>query len=326
MTEQSIRIVYMGTPGFAVGPLKHLLDSGCQVVGVIKAPDRPAGRGKQVRHSEVKEFLLKQRLSIPLLQPVNLKDPAFLEELRGLEPDLQVVVAFRMLPEAVWRIPTLGTFNLHASLLPQYRGAAPINHVLINGEKETGVSTFFIDDQIDTGKILLQERTGIGPEECAGELHDRLKDMGAKLVLETVRRLAGGNLEARSQEQFMDPGMVLKKAPKIFKEDCRIDWKLPGERLFNLIRGLSPYPGAYTVLEGEAGKSQQCKIFRATFEAGSPAAKPGTINSDGKRVFRVACPDGHIYIHSIQLEGKRRMDIKDFLPGFNPGNETSWFS
>ena len=316
----------MGTPGFAVGPLKRLLDSGCQVVGVITAPDRPAGRGKQVRHSEVKEFLLKEELSIPLLQPENLKEPAFLEELGGLEPDLQVVVAFRMLPELVWRIPSLGTFNLHASLLPQYRGAAPINHVLINGEKETGVTTFFIDDQIDTGKILLQERTAIGPEECAGELHDRLKDLGAELVLETVRGLAGGNLEARSQAQFMDPAMVLKKAPKIFKEDCRIDWKLPGERLFNLIRGLSPYPGAYTFMEKEGGKALQCKIFRATFEAGAPSGKPGTINCDGKLVFRVACPDGHIHIHSIQLEGKRRMDIKDFLRGFNPGNGISWFS
>ena len=326
MTERSTRIVYMGTPGFAVDPLKLLLDSGYQVVGVITAPDRPAGRGKQVRRSEVKDFLLKQELSIPLLQPENLKDPDFLEELSGLEPDLQVVVAFRMLPEAVWRIPPLGTINLHASLLPQYRGAAPINHVLINGEKETGVSTFFIDDQIDTGKILLQERTAIGPEECAGELHDRLKELGAGLVLETVQGLAGGHLEARSQEQFMDPGMVLKKAPKIFKEDCRIDWRLPGEKLFNLIRGLSPYPGAYTILERDGGKALQCKIFKTVYKAGSPAGKPGTIESDGKQFFSVACMDGNIHIESIQMEGKRRMDIRDFLLGFNPGDETFWFS
>ena len=316
----------MGTPGFAVGPLQRLLDSGCQVVGVITAPDRPAGRGKQLRHSEVKEFLLKQELSIPLLQPENLKDPAFLEELGGLKPDLQVVVAFRMLPEVVWRIPSMGTFNLHASLLPQYRGAAPINHVLINGEKETGVTTFFIDDQIDTGKILLQEATAIGPEECAGELHDRLKDLGAKLVLETVQGLAGGRLKARSQEQFMDPATTLKKAPKIYKEDCRIDWQLPGERLFNLIRGLSPYPGAYTFLERDGGKALQCKIYKAGFTAGTPVGKPGTIDSDGREIFRVACRDGQILIHSIQLEGKKRMDIKDFLRGFNPGSGTSWFS
>jgi methionyl-tRNA formyltransferase len=326
MTEASPRIVYMGTPAFAVGPLQLLLDSGCHVAGVITAPDRPAGRGKQVRHSEVKEFLLKQEPSIPLLQPENLKDPAFLEELHALKPELQVIVAFRMLPELVWRIPYLGTFNLHASLLPQYRGAAPINHVLINGEKETGVSTFFIDDQIDTGKILLQERTAIGPEETAGELHDRLKDLGAKLVLETVQGLAGGHLEARAQEQFMESAGILKKAPKIFKEDCRIDWKLSGEKVFNLIRGLSPYPGAFTILERAGGKALQCKIFKATFEPGLATAKPGSINSDGKQVFRVACPDGHIQVHSIQMEGKRRMDIKDFLPGFNPGSETFWFS
>ena len=326
MTEASPRIVYMGTPGFAVGPLKLLLDSGCQVAGVITAPDRPAGRGKQIRHSEVKDFLMKQGPSIPLLQPENLKDPAFLEELRALKPELQVIVAFRMLPEVVWRIPSLGTFNLHASLLPQYRGAAPINHVLINGEKETGVSTFLIDDQIDTGKILLQKRTAIGPQETAGELHDRLKDLGARLVLETVQGLAGGHLEARAQEQLMESVGILKKAPKIFKDDCRIDWKLPGENLFNLIRGLSPYPGAFTMLEREGGKALQCKIFKATFEPGLARAKPGTINSDGKEDLRVACPDGHIQVHSIQMEGKRRMDIKDFLLGFNPGSGTFWFS
>jgi methionyl-tRNA formyltransferase len=316
----------MGTPGFAVGPLQLLLDSGCQVVGVITAPDRPAGRGKQVRYSEVKEFLVKQEPSIPILQPENLKDPAFLEELRALRPELQVIVAFRMLPEVVWRIPAMGTFNLHASLLPQYRGAAPINHVLINGEKETGVTTFFIDDQIDTGKILLQEPTAIGPEETAGELHDRLKDLGAKLVLETVQGLAGGHLEARSQEQFMESAGILKKAPKIFKEHCRIDWTLPGEKLFNLIRGLSPYPGAFSFLERKDMKALQCKIFKAAFEPGTPSGKPGAIDSDGKEVFRVACRDGHIQVHSIQMEGKRRMDIKDFLRGFNPGSGISWFS
>jgi methionyl-tRNA formyltransferase len=326
MTEEGPRIVYMGTPGFAVGPLQLLLESGQHVVGVITAPDRPAGRGKQIRRSEVKDFLLGQSRSITLLQPENLKDPAFLEELRDLKPDLQVVVAFRMLPEAVWSLPPMGTFNLHASLLPQYRGAAPINHVLINGEKETGVTTFFIDEQIDTGKILLQERTAIGTEETAGELHDRLMALGGQLVLETVRRLSAGTLEARPQEQSMDAASRLKKAPKIYKEDCRIDWKLPGEKLFNLIRGLSPYPAAFTMLEMESGKKMQCKIFGAAFEAAAHRDTPGTIFTDNKNFLEVAVKDGLIHVHSLQMEGKKRMDIPDFLRGFNPGRETFWFS
>lgn len=324
----------MGTPGFAVRPLQVLLEAGQNVVGVITAPDRPAGRGKQVRRSEVKDYVLGLAEPLPLLQPEKLKDPSFLEELRALEPDLQVVVAFRMLPESVWSLPAMGTFNLHASLLPQYRGAAPINHVLINGENETGVTTFFIDDEIDTGKILLQEATAIGAHETAGELHDRLMDLGAGLVLETVRRLTTGTLEARSQNHFMNPGTVLKKAPKIFKEDCRIDWSLPGEKLINLIRGLSPYPGAFTRLvrddgAGESGAGErilQCKIFRATFETAVHKHKPGSILSDGRHHFKVAVTDGLIEVNSIQLEGKRRMDIQEFLRGFNPGKGTSWFS
>ncbi len=317
MSKQSPRIVYMGTPGFAVAPLKLLLESECNVVGVITAPDRPAGRGKKLRSSEVKTFMLEQDNQIPILQPENLKDPAFIEELNALQPDLQVVVAFRMLPEVVWRIPSMGTFNLHASLLPQYRGAAPINHVLINGESETGVTTFFIDEQIDTGLILLQEHIAIGAKENAGELHDRLMEPGAALVLETVRQLAAGQLLARPQNQYLDSEIALKKAPKIFKEDCRIDWMLPGERLYNLIRGLSPFPGAFTFLEKEGGGRLQCKIFSSTFEAGTPGEKAGTIKSDGKRELEVALTDGVLHIHSIQLEGKRRMNIKDFLAGFS---------
>lgn len=324
----------MGTPGFAVRPLQVLLEAGQKVVGVITAPDRPAGRGKQVRPSEVKDYVLGLTDPLPLLQPEKLKDPDFLEELRSLEPDLQVVVAFRMLPESVWSIPPLGTFNLHASLLPQYRGAAPINHVLINGEHETGVTTFLIDKEIDTGRILLQETTSIGAHETAGELHDRLMDLGAGLVLETVRRLSAGTLEARSQDHFLNSGTVLKTAPKIFREDCRIDWSLPGEKIINLIRGLSPYPGAYTHLAGEEGagkpvpleKTLQCKIFRATFEAATHGHRPGTILSDGRQYFKVAVKDGLVNVLSIQLEGKRRMDIQEFLRGFNPGKGTSWFS
>jgi len=326
MSKQSPRIVYMGTPGFAVGPLQLLLESACNVVGVITAPDRRAGRGKQIRYSEIKSFLLQQESQIPILQPENLKDPAFLKELGALKPDLQIVVAFRMLPEMVWSIPTHGTFNLHASLLPQYRGAAPINHVLINGESETGVTTFLIDEQIDTGKILLQERTTIGADETAGELHDRLMELGSTLVLETVRQISSGQLEAKSQDQYPDPDSSLKKAPKIFKEDCRIDWNLPGERLFNLIRGLSPYPGAYCLLEKDAGEALHCKIFKATFELTSHRDAPGSITTDGKRILKVAVDDGVIQIHSIQQEGKRRMDIRDFLAGFPLRNEVYRFS
>ena len=325
MTKQSPRIVYMGTPGFAVGPLHVLLESDCNVVGVITAPDRRAGRGNKIRHSEIKDYLLQQKKHIPILQPEKLKDPAFIDELRALKPDLQVVVAFRMLPEVVWSIPSMGTFNLHASLLPQYRGAAPINHVLMNGEKETGVTTFFIDEQIDTGRILLQERTAIGADETVGELHDRLMALGATLVLETVLQLTAGKLEAKSQDQYLGSESGLNLAPKIFKENCRIDWKLRGERIFNHIRGLSPYPGAYTMLKKEAGEALQCKIFKATFEASPQKDAPGTISTDGKHSLKVSVKDGMIHVHSIQLEGKRKMDIRDFLAGFKLMNESYRF-
>ena len=296
------------------------------MVGVLTAPDRQAGRGKKIRRSEIKDYVLQQEKPIPILQPESLKDPAFLKELRDLKPDLQVVVAFRMLPEMVWSIPPMGTFNLHASMLPQYRGAAPINHVLMNGEKETGVTTFFIDEKIDTGKILLQERTAIGADETAGELHDRLMTLGASLVLETVLGISSGQLKAKSQDQYLDSGSGLNLAPKIFKENCRIDWNLPGVQLFNLIRGLSPYPGAYTMLERETGEAMQCKIFKTTFEAAPQQDAPGTILTDGKRSLKVSVRDGMIHVHTIQQEGKRKMDIKDFLAGFSFANGIYRFS
>lgn len=320
------RIVYMGSPGFAVRPLQKLLEAGCQVVGVITAPDKPAGRGKKIRHSAVKEFILQHHPDLNLLQPENLKDPEFVGKLEDLKPDLQVVVAFRMLPRMVWSIPSKGTFNLHASLLPQYRGAAPINHVLINGEKETGVTTFLIDEQIDTGNILLQEKTAIGEQEPAGDLHDRLMEMGASLVLKTVRELAAGSLEAKSQDQFTEPGISLKNAPKIFKEDCRIQWDRPGREINNLIRGLSPYPGAFTYLSREEEEPLSCKIFSATFEALPHKDSPGTIHSDGKRRLEVAVKDGVVDIQTLQLEGKRKMDVKDFLAGFRLSSEQYRFS
>jgi methionyl-tRNA formyltransferase len=317
MPDPSPRIVYMGTPGFAVAPLQALLDSGCNVVGVITAPDRPAGRGKKIRHCAVKEYLLQADYHIPILQPENLKEPAFLEELAALKPTLQVVVAFRMLPEVVWRIPLLGTFNLHASLLPQYRGAAPINHAIINGESETGVTTFLIDKKIDTGKILLQEKTAIGADETAGELHDRLMELGAGLVLKTVLQISEGGLEATSQDQYPDAGLLLNSAPKIFKEDCRIDWERSGSEIFNMIRGLSPYPGAFTLLEREGDDPLLCKIFAVTFEPAPQGSAPGTISTDEKRSMKVAVKDGMIQIHSIQQEGKRKMDMRDFMAGFS---------
>ena len=326
MTKSSPRIVFMGSPDFAVSPLQVLLEAGCNVVGVITAPDRPAGRGKKIRHSAIKEFLLKEQKEISLLQPEKLKDPEFLDALRALRPDLQVVVAFRMLPEVVWSIPPMGTFNLHASLLPQYRGAAPINHVLINGEDETGVTTFFIDEQIDTGSILLQERIPIASDETAGELHDSLMELGAGLVLRTVRQISEGQIDAKTQDRFLDSGTSLNKAPKIFKEDCRIDWNLGGKRIFNMIRGLSPYPGAFTFLVKDEGEQVLCKIFSAIFEEKPQPNTPGSISVDGKKTMEVAVKDGVIRILSIQQEGKRKMDIQDFLAGFSLGNEASLFS
>jgi methionyl-tRNA formyltransferase len=324
MRKRLPRIVYMGTPDFAVAPLRTLLDSGCDIVGVITSPDRPSGRGKRIRCSAVKAFMLQQDQQIPVIQPEKLKEPEFLKVLGALKPDLQIVVAFRMLPEEVWRIPPMGTINLHASLLPHYRGAAPINHAIINGESETGVTTFFIDDRIDTGKILLQERTSIGKNETAGELHDRLMDLGARLVLETVLQISGGRIEAKPQDH--QAGQALKSAPKIFREDCRINWKLPGKDLFNLIRGLSPTPGAFAMLELEEGEELLFKIFMSTFENAPNRQVPGTISTDGKRYLKVALVDGWLHIQTLQQEGKRKMNVKDFLAGFTLRNGEFRFS
>jgi methionyl-tRNA formyltransferase len=313
MGIDKLRIVYMGTPEFAVAPLQKLLDSGCSIVAVITAPDKPAGRGQKIRFPAVKEFALAKNL--PLMQPRNLKDPAFVEELQRLAPDLQVVVAFRMLPEVVWRIPPKGTFNLHASLLPQYRGAAPINHAILNGESRTGVTTFMIDEKIDTGIILLQKETSIGEQENAGELHDRLMAMGAELVLETVLQLASNRLNPRPQDELISPGSNLKTAPRILKEDCRIDWKRPGREVFNLIRGLSPFPGAFTLLEGAGKSSILFKIFSSGFEPAVHNHSPGTCITDGKKYLKVAVPDGLLSIYQVQQEGRRKMSIVNFLSG-----------
>lgn len=326
----SIRIVYMGTPEFAVAPLKALLDAGAHVVGVLTAPDRPAGRGKKMRPSAVKTYALEQ--DIPVLQPEKLRNPDFLKELEALKPDLQVVVAFRMLPELVWRMAPMGTFNLHASLLPQYRGAAPINHVLIQGEERTGATTFLIDDKIDTGNILLQESLPIGPSETAGELHDRLMDLGASLVVRTALELARGSLQAQAQEHFIEEGEALKPAPKIHRDDCRIDWHKTGREIVNLIRGLSPYPAAFSTLhlgessDGKPVRSLHFKMFAASHEPASHELPAGAVRLDGHGSMRVAVSDGMVRVESLQQEGKRRMQVEEFLRGFNPPSGPSYFS
>lgn len=314
MNEKEIRIVFMGTPDFAVESLKALFEGGYNVVGVITAPDKPAGRGKKMSVPAVKKYAVEKQLKV--LQPEKLKNPEFLETLKSLRAHLQVVVAFRMLPEAVWNMPPLGTFNLHGSLLPSYRGAAPLNWAIINGEKKTGVTTFLLDQKIDTGKIIFKKEIEIGENETVGEVHDKLMKIGAKLVTETVDVLAKGNFEAIPQSELAD-GQEIKHAPKIFKEDCKIDWEKETETIRNLIRGLSPYPTAWTNLTHiDSGKIIPSKIFMATNATTSKAHKPGTIESDGKTYLKVACKNGWLQITDIQLAGKKRMKIEDFLRGF----------
>ena len=307
-----LRIVFMGTPEFAVAPLDALVKAGINVVGVITAPDKPAGRGMQLQQSAVKKYALEQGLNI--LQPEKLKSPQFLEDLKALQADLQVVVAFRMLPEVVWNMPRLGTINLHASLLPHYRGAAPINWAVINGEKETGLTTFKLQHEIDTGNILLQQTLSIGDTETAGELHDRMKEAGAALVVGTVEGLGAGTLKETPQAALANGNAQLKAAPKIFTETCRIDWSKPVDAIFNLIRGLSPYPAAFTYLDGKL-----LKIFKADKKLSPPAIAAGEYETDGKTYLRFAAADGLIDVIELQLEGKKRMKVEDFLRGYKKG-------
>lgn len=314
MEAKEVRIVFMGTPDFAVESLKALVENGYNVVGVITAPDKPAGRGKKLAEPAVKKYAVENGLQV--LQPEKLKDPGFLAELKKLQADLQVVVAFRMLPEAVWAMSKLGTFNLHGSLLPQYRGAAPLNWAVMNGERKTGVSTFLLDHEIDTGKILFKRETEIGDSETVGNLHDRLMRIGADLVVATVDALAGGNVQALDQAQLAD-AQGIKHAPKIFKDDCIINWEKDTESVRNFIRGLSPYPTAWTKLvHNETGKTTATKIFFAEKCPLSEIASPGTIVSDGKTTLKVACGNGWINISDLQLAGKKRMATIDFLRGF----------
>lgn len=311
-----MRIVFMGTPEFAVFALQKLLENKHEVVGVVTAPDQPAGRGKKIRMSAVKEFALKHEL--PVLQPLKLKDPAFIEELQALKADIQVVVAFRMLPEVVWAMPPKGTFNLHASLLPQYRGAAPINHVLINGETETGVTTFFLDKEIDTGKIILQEKCAISPDDNAGTLHDKLMVLGAGLILKTLQLIAANKIEPVAQNHLFVSDNDLKPAPKIFKQDCALVWNKSHTAILNKIRGLSPYPVAYShLLDTETQKSYYLKIFSAqAIEKKYAETRPGSIFTDSATFLHVTTTDQTISLLEVQLEGKKKMKIQDFLRGF----------
>lgn len=306
---EKLRIVFMGTPDFAVATLAALIEKGHAVVGVVTAPDRPAGRGRKLQESAVKKYALGQNLKI--LQPTNLKNEAFLKELQALEANLQIVVAFRMLPKVVWAMPKHGTFNLHASLLPNYRGAAPINWALINGETETGVSTFFIDDKIDTGEIILQEKTDIAKTDTAGTLHDKLMVLGADLVLKTVDQIKNGSIQKKKQKHTNE----LKTAHKIHKDTCQIDWKKSLQKIFNHIRGLSPYPAAWTTLVN-GDENIFLKIYGATKITEDHSFNIGSIISD-KKELKIAVKNGFILPTEIQLPGKRRMKTREVLNGLN---------
>jgi len=302
-----MRIVFMGTPEFAVASLDALIKAGSDIVGVVTAPDKPAGRGQKVSESAVKQYALANGLKV--LQPEKLKNPEFLAELKALQADLQVVVAFRMLPEVVWAMPAKGTINLHASLLPQYRGAAPINWVLINGEKESGATTFFLKHEIDTGDVLFTEKVTLNGHETAGTLHDWLMNKGAGLLVKTVKAVESGRYHEHPQTALLT-GEELKHAPKIFKEDCLIDWTQPAQNIYNKIRGLSPIPTAYTELNGKV-----LKIYGSELLTEIPTIQPGAFLTDNKTYLKFAAKDGFISVTDIQLEGKKRMGIGDFLRG-----------
>jgi methionyl-tRNA formyltransferase len=316
---KGLRIIFMGTPEFAVVTLESLLINGLNVVGVVTAPDKPSGRGRKLTRSAVKEYATDRHL--PVLQPANLKDPVFIKELEAFKADVFIVVAFRMLPEAIWKIPPIGTINLHASLLPHYRGAAPINHAIINGESITGVTTFLIDDKIDTGNILLREETEIFPAENAGDLHDRLMKQGAGLVIKTLAGLVDKTLSPQPQSAFLKPGEPVKTAPKIYPGDCIVNWGKDPVSIHNLIRGLAPHPCARSYFI--TGKEKLLfKIFESQPEITVHNFDPGYIVSDGKNFIKIACRKGFIIIESLQAEGKKRMKTIEFLRGFNITNCT----
>jgi len=312
--NKKLRIVFMGTPDFAVPSLNILVKNGYDIVGVITSADKPAGRGKKNQPSAVKKYAIGNNL--PVLQPEKLKDTEFLEQLSKLKADLQVVVAFRMLPDVIWKMPPLGTVNLHASLLPRYRGAAPINWAIINGEKETGITTFFIKHEIDTGEIIFQEKVIITDNETAGELHDRLMDFGSELVLKTIKSIEKGSFSRTNQASLCSDTGKLKQAPKIFKEDCKINWNKNIDDIHNHIRGLSPYPGAWTEIISPNGRKFSLKIFISSKEEARHKHKIGELVTDGKTGLKIAVKNGFIKLLNLQIAGKKILNINEFLRGF----------
>ena len=314
MEKQDLRIVYMGTPDFAVEPLRKLVEGGYNVVGVITMPDKPIGRHQtELSASPVKQYAVEHGLKV--LQPAKLKDPDFIEALRSLQADLQIVVAFRMLPEVVWAMPRLGTFNLHAALLPQYRGAAPINWAIINGDTQTGITTFFLDHDIDTGSVIQRVPVPILDTDNAEDVHDKLMYLGSDLVVETVDNILADRVHPIPQEELVSDE-PLRPAPKIFKETCRIDWSLGVKRTYDFIRGLSPYPAAWTELLVN-GKKSVLKVYATTKEFTTPSESVGTVLTDGKTYLKVALTDGYLHLQTLQLAGKKRMEVADFLRGFH---------
>jgi methionyl-tRNA formyltransferase len=307
-----VRIVYFGTPEFAASQLEAILSAGYDVAAVVTTPDKPAGRGKKIQCSEVKKTALEHCL--PILQPEKLRDPDFLQALASYQADLFIVVAFRMLPSVVWQMPPLGTFNLHASLLPQYRGAAPINHAIINGETETGLTTFFLNEEIDKGAIIMRQSVSIRPDETAGELHDELMLLGNKLVVETIRKIKNNEATPIQQEQICDEAQ-LKAAPKIFKDFCYIHWENDCQSIYNHIRGLSPYPAAHARLLSDLGESLELKVYASSIETAKPSERPGTVITDGKNFLKLSALDGYIHLTTIQQAGKKAMNIEEFLRG-----------
>lgn len=320
MEAKNLRIVFMGTPEFAATSLRRLVAEGYNVVAVVTTPDKPAGRGQRMHESDVK--LTAKELGLPILQPEKLRDEAFLEALRALDPDLGIVIAFRMLPEVVWAMPKHGTFNLHASLLPEYRGAAPINWAIINGDKRTGVTTFLLNHEIDKGAIIGQEEVDILPEDNIGTLYDKLMNIGSGLVIETVERIASGNVDP--VEQMHIDESTLRPAPKIFKENGRIDWNRGAEDIHNLVRGLSPYPAAWSPIFKDGEECGSIKIFTTRVELKAMDVAPGTVVTDGRGELRVAALDGWVYIDELQLAGKRRMTTRELLLGWRDASQVTF--
>ena len=318
MTKEELRIIYMGTPDFAVETLRLLVERGYNVVAVVTMPDKPAGRGHKIQFSPVKQYALS--VGLPVLQPERLKDEAFIEELRSYNAHLQIVVAFRMLPQVVWDMPPMGTFNLHASLLPQYRGAAPLNWAIMNGDKETGITTFFLTHEIDTGRVIQRRSIPIADTDNVGIIHDRLMEMGAEMVCETVDNIIADKVVAIAQEELMTDE-PLRPAPKIFKDTCHLDFARKVEDLYNQVRGLSPYPAAWCEFVSPEGEAVGVKVFEAARHIYEHCNTPGTIRTDGKKVIEIACEDGYLQILSLQLAGKKRLTAEELLRGFRLTND-----